>query len=79
MASPVVYVQLAKVLALLVACFLGGGWLIYLGVAENKGRVTLDAVYPGLAAITAGCVLVGLFYWLSRGPRGDDQGAPPAG
>lgn len=62
------YYQSAKLGLLLLFCFGVGGALIYSGVAEKKGPVTFEDVYPGLAAIAAGVVLVGLYLFLSRPP-----------
>lgn len=55
-----------KLGATLLFCFGVGGALIYNGVAGKKGPVTNDDIYPGLAAIAAGVILVGLLVWMSR-------------
>ncbi|MDY3562862.1 hypothetical protein R5W23_004343 [Gemmata sp. JC673] len=68
---------LFKLCLFLLFCFVGGGWLIYDGVADKKGRVTFDDVFPGAAAITAGLLAVGLLYYLRR-RAGDDEAADPA-
>ena len=60
------YYRLLKMGALLVFCFAGGGLLIYMGVKDKKGPIAFEDVFPGLAAIAAGVILVGLFVWLSR-------------
>ena len=66
MSDVVLYYRLLKMGATLLFCFVGGGLLIYVGVKDKKGPIAFEDVYPGLAAIAAGLLLVGLLYWLSR-------------
>ena len=70
------YYHLIKLGGLLLFCFGVGGALIYNGVAGKKEPVTFDDVYPGVAAIAAGLLLIGLLYWMSRPPKDDE---PPSG
>lgn len=63
---------LMKMAAVLLFCFGVGGALVYSGVKDKKGPITFDDVYPGLAAIAAGLILIGLLYWMSRN-HGEDE------
>ena len=62
-------VALLKFGALLMFCFVGGGWMIYDGVAGKNGNFTFEDVYPGIAAMLAGVLVIGLMHYLTRTPR----------
>src|SRR5262245_47481765 len=59
-------IDIAKfVLVILLAFSLGIG-LILFAVIGNKKPITFHDLYPGLAAITAGCLMVGIAYCAHR-------------
>lgn len=65
---------LFKLGLLLLFCFGIGGWLLFDGVA-GKQRVTFDDVWPGIAAILAGFVVIGLLLYIRRALPDDERPA----
>lgn len=66
---------LAKLCLFLLFCFGVGGWLLYDGIAGKK-QVAFDDVFPGIAAITAGFLALGLIFYIYHRTRA--EGDPPA-
>src|SRR5262249_42882802 len=59
-------------------CFFLGGVLTVWALVEKKGAVTFGDVYPGLALIMGGVLLLGLIKYLTRMPADEvsDPNAP---